>query len=331
MTQLSCVDKQNELLNSLLFIIDKTLHHPENRLTLCRRHAMNPGKRFRDTLLIENPLQIVGTINAYSALLAKHTGYRALYLSGAGVANASYGLPDLGITTLNDVLEDARRITSAVDLPLLVDIDTGWGSAFNIARTIREMIKTGVAAVHIEDQVQNKRCGHRPGKALVDTTEMTDRIKAAVDAKTDPDFVIMARTDALASEGLSASIDRVLQYVEAGADMIFFEGAQELSHYQALTKQCSVPVLANMTEFGVTPLLTVDELKNAGIRLILYPLSAFRAMNKAALNVYQTIRQSGTQKNTLSEMQTREELYHFLNYHSYEKKLDELFTKEKHK
>lgn len=292
---------------------------------------MSPGKQFRDTLLLENPLQIVGTINAYSALLAKHAGYRALYLSGAGVSNASYGLPDLGITTLNDVLEDAHRITSASDLPLLVDIDTGWGGAFSIARTIREMIKAGVAAVHLEDQVQHKRCGHRPGKALVNTSEMCDRIKSAVDAKTDPHFVVMARTDALASEGLSATIDRVMQYIEAGADMIFFEGAQELSQYKALTQQCSVPVLANITEFGVTPLFTLEELQTAGVSLILYPLSAFRAMNHAALNVYQTIRQQGTQKDLISQMQTREELYNFLNYHSYEKKLDELFTKEKHK
>lgn len=292
---------------------------------------MSPGKQFRDALAVENPLQIVGTINAYSALLAQQTGYQAIYLSGAGVANASYGLPDLAITTLNDVLEDARRITSTVHLPLLVDIDTGWGSAFNIARTIREMINAGVAAVHIEDQVQSKRCGHRPGKAVVDPLEMVDRIKAAVDAKTDPHFVIMARTDALAAEGLTATIERVQHYVEAGADMIFFEGAHELSQYQAVTQQCHVPVLANMTEFGLTPLFTVEELKSVGIRLVLYPLSAFRAMNAAALNVYQTIRNQGTQKNVLNTMQNREELYRFLNYHSYEKKLDELFAKEKSK
>ncbi len=292
---------------------------------------MNPGKQFRDALLIENPLQIVGTINTYSALLAKQVGYQALYLSGAGVANASYGLPDLAITTLNDVLEDARRITSQVDLPLLVDIDTGWGGAFSIARTIREMIKAGVAAVHLEDQVQNKRCGHRPGKALVDTNEMVDRIKAAVDAKTDPHFVIMARTDALCTEGLSNAIDRVLRYVEAGADMIFFEGAKELSQYQAVTRQCPVPVLANITEFGLTPLFTVEELKSVGVRLVLYPLSAFRAMSQTALTVYKTIRAEGTQKNLIAAMQTREELYHFLNYHSYEDKLDELFAKEKNK
>lgn len=290
---------------------------------------MTPGKQFRNALLAEKPLQIVGTINAYCALLAKQSGYRALYLSGAGVANASFGLPDLAITTPNDVLEDARRITSTVDLPLLVDIDTGFGSAFNIARTIREMTRAGVAAVHIEDQVQAKRCGHRPGKALVPAAEMSDRLKAAVDAKINSDFVIMARTDALASEGLSASIDRVMQYVEAGADMIFFEGATELSQYNALTALCSVPVLANITEFGHTPLFTVDELKSAGVSLILYPLSAFRAMNAAALNVYQCIRQQGTQKSLLSAMQTREELYRFLNYYSYENKLDELFAKEK--
>ncbi|MEO8400245.1 MAG: methylisocitrate lyase [Gammaproteobacteria bacterium] len=290
---------------------------------------MTPGKQFRNALLAEKPLQLVGTINAYCALLAKQSGYRALYLSGAGVANASFGLPDLGITTLPDVLEDARRITNAVDLPLLVDIDTGWGGAFNIARTIREMIHAGVAAVHIEDQVQAKRCGHRPGKELVSAAEMSDRLKAAVDAKINSDFVIMARTDALASEGLPASIDRVMQYVEAGADMIFFEGATELSQYKALTALCPVPVLANITEFGVSPLHTIDELKSAGISLVLYPLSAFRAMNAAALNVYQTIRQQGTQKSLLSAMQTREELYRFLNYYSYENKLDELFAKEK--
>jgi len=290
---------------------------------------MSAGKQFREAMLIEKPLQIVGTINAYSALLAEHSGYKAIYLSGAGVANASYGLPDLGITTLHDVLEDARRITDAVNLPLLVDADTGWGNALNIARTIREMIKAGVAAIHLEDQAHHKRCGHRPKKIIVETSEMVDRIKAAVDAKTDPHFIIMARTDALASEGLSASIDRAMQYVEAGADMIFFEGAQELSQYKTFTQQCHVPVLANMTEFGVTPLFTIDELKNAGIDLVLYPLSAFRAMSATALHVYQTIRKEGTQKNVLSEMQTREELYQFLDYHSYEKKLDALFSKEK--
>lgn len=286
---------------------------------------------FRNALAKENPLQIVGTINAYTALLAKRAGFRAIYLSGAGVANASFGLPDLAITTLNDVLEDARRITQAVDLPLLVDIDTGFGSSFNIARTIRDMIKAGVSAVHIEDQVQAKRCGHRPGKALVESQEMVDRIKSAVDARTNPDFVIMARTDALASEGLNATLDRITQYVAAGADMIFFEGARELSQFEAVTKACKVPVLANITEFGLTPLFTKDELKKSGVQLILYPLSAFRAMNQAALNVYQTIREKGTQASIIEKMQTREELYDFLNYHAYEKKLDQLFKEGKAK
>lgn len=290
---------------------------------------MTPGTQFRNALTKENPLQIVGTINAYSALLAERSDFQAIYLSGAGVANASFGLPDLAITTLNDVLEDARRITSAVNLPLLVDIDTGFGSAFNIARTIKEMIKIGVAAVHIEDQVQAKRCGHRPGKAIVSTAEMVDRIKAAVDAKTDPSFVIMARTDALASEGLDATIERIMRYVDAGADMIFFEGVRELSQYSALTKICSVPILANITEFGMTPLFTKEELADAGISLILYPLSAFRAMSFAALNVYETIRTQGTQKHVLDQMQTREELYDVLNYYAYEKKINELFAEGK--
>lgn len=290
---------------------------------------MTPGKNFRAALLTEKPLQIVGTINAYTAILAKRVGFRALYLSGAGVANASYGIPDLGITTLYDVLEDTRRITNATDLPLLVDIDTGFGNAFNIARTIRDMIKAGAACVHIEDQVVAKRCGHRPNKAIVTTAEMCDRIKAATDARTDPSFVIMARTDALANEGLEASLTRINHYIEAGADMIFFEGVREMSQYKILTDYCSVPVLANITEFGVTPLWTRDELKDAGISLILYPLSAFRAMNHAALNVYQQIRTQGTQKYCVGEMQTREELYDFLNYHAYEKKLDELFAKGK--
>lgn len=290
---------------------------------------MSQGKKFRAALAAEKPLQIIGTINAYSALLAQRTGYRAIYLSGAGVANASFGLPDLGITTLNDVLEDARRITNAVDTPLLVDIDTGWGSAFNIERTIRSMIEANVAAVHMEDQVQAKRCGHRPGKAVVATAEMVDRIKAAVDARTDEHFVIMARTDALAAEGLDAAIERAQHYLAAGADMIFFEGARELAQLKAATTQCKAPVLANITEFGVTPLFTRDELSSAGVSMILYPLSAFRAMNQAALHVYQTIRSAGTQKDLISQMQTRDELYDFLNYHSYEKKLDELFAKEK--
>lgn len=292
---------------------------------------MTPGKKFCDALTLEKPLQIVGTINAYSALLAKQAGFKAIYLSGAGVANASYGLPDLGITTLNDVLEDARRITGAVDLPLLVDIDTGFGGAFNIARTVREMNKVGVSAVHIEDQVQAKRCGHRPGKAVVATHEMVDRIKAAVDAKVDSSFVIMARTDALAAEGLEATIERILRYVEAGADMIFFEGVRELSQYRELTTKCQAPVLANITEFGMTPLFTKEELADVGVSLILYPLSAFRAMSRAAFNIYETIKTEGTQKHLLDQMQTREELYTVLNYHSYEKKLDALFAEGKGK
>lgn len=287
------------------------------------------GKKLREALMKEKPLQVVGTINAYTALQAKRAGFHAIYLSGAGVANASYGLPDLGITTLNDVLEDVRRIMSAVDLPLLVDIDTGWGGAFSIARTIKEMIKAGAAAVHIEDQVQAKRCGHRPGKALVEKEEMIDRIKAAVDAKTDPDFVIMARTDALANEGLNKALERISAYIEAGADMIFFEGVRKLEEYQALTEQCNVPVLANITEFGVTPLFTLEELKEVGVSLALYPLSAFRAMSAAAEKIYDTIRKNGSQKDILAEMQTREELYQVLNYHFYEDKLNELFMKEK--
>lgn len=287
------------------------------------------GARFRHALTLENPLQIVGTINAYTALLAEHSGFRAIYLSGAGVANASYGLPDLGMTSRNDVLEDARRITNTTQLPLLVDIDTGWGNAFNIARTMRDMIKAGVAAVHIEDQVQAKRCGHRPKKEIVTTEEMVDRIKAATDARTDDSFVIMARTDALANEGLDRALERIQAYVEAGADMIFFEGARELKEYQAATRQCKVPILANITEFGVTPLFTKDELASAKIQLILYPLSAFRAMSFAAINVYNTIRTTGTQKSLLDKMQTREELYKVLNYYSYEEKLDELFAEGK--
>lgn len=291
----------------------------------------NPGTHFRAALQQEHPLQIVGTINAMSALLAQKAGFKAIYLSGAGVANASYGLPDLGITTLNDVLIDVRRITATVDLPLLVDIDTGWGGAFNIARTIKEMIRAGAAAVHMEDQVQAKRCGHRPNKQVVETQEMVDRIKAAVDAKTNSEFSIMARTDALASDGLEKTLARIQCYIEAGADMIFFEGVRELSQYAALTQHCSVPVLANITEFGLTPLFTKDELASVGISLILYPLSAFRTMNTTALNTYETIRKEGTQATLLSHMQTREELYSILNYHSYEKKLDELFAQGKEK
>lgn len=282
-------------------------------------------------LSIEQPLQIVGTVNAYTALLAKQQGFRAIYLSGAGVANASYGLPDLGITTLNDVLEDVWRITSRVDLPLLVDIDTGWGNAFNIARTIREMVKAGAAAVHIEDQVQAKRCGHRPGKIIVECSEMVDRIKVAVDARTDPSFAIMVRTDALAIEGLPATLDRIHFYIEAGADMIFLEGARELMQYQTLTQNCPVPVLANITEFGETPLFSKEELGEVGISMVLYPLSAFRAMSAAAEQVYQVIREKGSQKSVIEKMQTREELYKVLDYYAYEKKLNELLAQEKPK
>ncbi len=283
----------------------------------------------RRALTQENPLQIVGTINAYSALLAKQAGFRAIYLSGAGVANASYGLPDLGITNLSDVTEDVYRITAICDLPLLVDIDTGWGSAFNIARTIKTMIKAGAAGVHLEDQVQSKRCGHRPKKEIVDTNEMCDRIKAAIDAKSNKQFVVMARTDALAIDGLQKTIERIHAYVEAGADMIFFEGATELSQYSTITKVCKVPVLANITEFGVTPLFTKEALNQAGVQLILYPLSAFRAMSAAALNVYETIRTQGSQQSVISQMQTREQLYDVLNYYQYEQKLDELFARGK--
>lgn len=281
------------------------------------------GERLQQVLKLETPLQLVGTINAYTALLAQKAGFRAIYLSGAGVANASYGLPDLGMTTRDEVLEDVRRITGVVDLPLLVDIDTGWGGYFNIARSIKEMTRAGAAGVHIEDQIQTKRCGHRPKKSVVSADEMVDRIQCAVDAKTESSFIIMARTDALATEGLEATLARCQQYVNAGADMIFFEGARSLSDYQALTKICQKPILANMTEFGLTPLLTKEELSAAGVRLILYPLSAFRAMNAAALNVYKTIRQTGTQKNLLEQMQTRDELYDILNYHAYEQQLDE--------
>jgi methylisocitrate lyase len=289
---------------------------------------LTPGSRFHAALLEEKPLQIVGVVNAYAAKLAERSGFKALYLSGGGVAAASYGMPDLGITTLNDVLEDVKRITDATPLPLLVDIDTGWGNAFNIARTIKQMQKAQAAGVHIEDQVQAKRCGHRPRKALVSAKEMSDRIKAAVDAKIDSKFVIMARTDALAVEGLPSSIERALAYVEAGADMIFFEGATTLEEYQQFTAKVTVPVLANITEFGVTPLFTRDQLSKVGVSIILYPLSAFRAMSTAALKVYQTIRKDGTQQSMINTMQTRDELYEFLNYHDYENKLDELFAKE---
>ena len=290
---------------------------------------MSAGKKFRDALVQEKPLQVIGAINAYHALLATQTGFKALYLSGGGVAAGSLGIPDLGISTLEDVLIDIRRITDVTDTPLLVDIDTGFGGALNISRTIKSTIKAGAAAIHIEDQVQAKRCGHRPNKAIISQQEMVDRIKAAVDAKTDPDFVIMARTDALAVEGLSSAIDRACACVEAGADMIFPEAMTELSMYQEFSNAVKVPILANITEFGSTPLFTREELAGADVSLILYPLSAFRAMNKAALTVYESIRQDGTQQNVIELMQTRNELYEFLNYHAYEKKLDELFEQEK--
>lgn len=283
------------------------------------------GARFRAAVAAEKPLQVIGAINAYHAKLATQVGYKALYLSGGGVAAGSLGLPDLGISSLDDVLVDVRRITDATDVPLLVDIDTGFGGAFNIARTIKSMIKFGAAAIHIEDQVQAKRCGHRPNKAVVSQAEMVDRIKAAVDAKTDPDFVIMARTDALAVEGLQSAIDRACACVEAGADMIFPEAMTELGMYKEFVNAVKVPVLANITEFGSTPLFTVDELASADVSLVLYPLSAFRAMNQAALNVYETVRREGTQKNVVSLMQTRADLYEYLGYHAFEEKLDALF------
>ncbi len=278
----------------------------------------------------ERPLQCVGTINAYHARLAERVGYGSIYLSGGGVAAGSLGLPDLGISTLHDVLTDVRRITDVCTLPLLVDVDTGFGaSAFNIARTVKSLIKSGAAGMHIEDQVGAKRCGHRPGKELVSKEEMVDRIKAAVDAKTDPDFIVMARTDALAVEGLERAIERALACVEAGADAVFPEAMTELSMYRKFADAVKVPVLANITEFGATPLFTLDELRSAGVAIALYPLSAFRAMNAAALRVYNAIRKEGTQKNVLDLMQTRAELYEVLDYHAYERKLDQLFAKEK--
>ncbi len=287
------------------------------------------GRRFRDALAAEKPLQILGTVNAYAAMMATQVGYKAIYLSGAGVANYSYGLPDLGITSLDDVLTDVRRITSQVDTPLLVDIDTGWGGAFNISRTVKEMIRAGAAAVHIEDQVAQKRCGHRPNKEIVSQGEMVDRIKAAADAKTDPDFVLMARTDALQQEGLQGVIDRASACVEAGADAIFAEAMTDITMYRKVVDAVGVPVLANITEFGTTPYYTVQELGEQGIGMVLYPLSATRAMQKAALQVMQAIRQEGTQANVLDLMQKRAELYEFLDYHSFEDKLDKLFKQEK--
>jgi methylisocitrate lyase len=289
---------------------------------------MSAGARFRAALEEERPLQIVGTINAFSALLAENAGFRAIYLSGAGVANASFGLPDLAMTTLNDVCEDVRRIASATDLPLLVDADTGWGSAFMIARTIREMTWAGAAGCHLEDQVAVKRCGHRPGKALVETAEMCDRLKAAVDGRIDDDFVIMARTDAHAVEGQQAALDRAAAYVEAGADMIFAEALTTLDEYRQFTDTINVPVLANLTEFGKTPLFTTEELAGVGVRMALYPLSAFRAMSKAALEVYANLREQGTQSASIDRMQTRMELYDVLGYQAYEDKLDELFKEQ---
>lgn len=288
------------------------------------------GARFRKALAEEKPLQIMGTINAYCAMMAERVGYRAIYLSGGGVANASYGLPDLGMTSMNDVLEDVRRISSATEVPLLVDIDTGWGGAFNISRTVKEMIKAGAGAVHLEDQVAQKRCGHRPNKEIVSREEMVDRIKAAVDGRTDDDFFIIARTDAFQKEGLEAAIDRARACLEAGADGIFAEAVHTLEDYKAFADGIGgAHLLANITEFGATPLFNRDELAANGATMVLYPLSAFRAMNKAALNVYQSIRDNGDQKAVVDTMQTRMELYDFLDYHSYEQKLDALFAKDK--
>jgi len=286
------------------------------------------GARFRQALELERPLQVVGAINAYAGKLAEASGFKALYVSGGGVAASSCGIPDLGITTLEDVLTDVRRLTDVTELPLLVDIDTGWGGAFNIARSIRAMIRAGAGAVHIEDQVQQKRCGHRPGKAIVSRDEMVDRVKAAVDARSDDQFVIMARTDALAVEGLEAAIDRACACVEAGADMIFPEAITELGMYRRFAEAVKVPVLANITEFGATPLFNTAELAGNGVRLVLYPLSAFRAMSAAALKVYEGLRRDGSQRGVVDLMQSRSDLYHYLGYHGYEQKLDELFAKE---
>ncbi|RAR62029.1 MULTISPECIES: methylisocitrate lyase [Halomonadaceae] len=288
--------------------------------------TLTPGARFRAALEAQQPLPILGTINAYTALMAQRVGHQAIYLSGGGVANASFGLPDLGMTTMNDVVEDARRITAATDLPLLVDIDTGWGGAFNIERTVKEMQRAGVAAVHLEDQVAQKRCGHRPNKAIVSREEMVDRIKAAADARLDPDFYLIARTDAFQKEGLEAAIDRANACVEAGADAIFAEAVHSLDDYRAFCDRVKAPILANITEFGATPLFSQQELAEVGCRMVLYPLSAFRAMNAAALKVYQSIADNGHQRDVVDIMQTRDELYDFLDYHSFEQKLDALFT-----
>ena len=294
---------------------------------------MSAGKKFREALSEETPLQIVGTINAYQALQATTVGYKAIYLSGGGIANASYGLPDLGMTMIEDVCIDIRRVTSICDTPVIVDADTGWGHAFNVARTVKEFIRSGAAGLHIEDQVAAKRCGHRPGKELVSTEEMCDRVRAAVDAKMslDPDFYIIARTDAHASEGQDAAVARAKAYVEAGADAIFAEAVHTLKEYKEFCDQMTVPVLANITEFGATPYFTTPELGSVGIEMVLYPLSAFRAMNKAALNVYQDLREKGTQEGTIDTMQTRMELYDMLGYHDYENKMDALFNQGKAK
>jgi len=290
---------------------------------------LSPGGRFRAALASEKPLQVVGAINAFAARMAERVGFRALYLSGGGVAVNSLGLPDLGISTLDDVLTDVRRITDATDLPLLVDADTGWGGAFNIARTVRAMTKAGAAGIHLEDQVSEKRCGHRPGKEIVSSDEMCDRIIAAVDARTDDAFVIMARTDAVASEGLEAGIARAHAYVAAGADMIFAEAVADLESYRRFKAAVGVPILANITEFGMTPIFTKDELASAGVDIVLYCCSAYRAMNAAALNVYQTIRSTGTQRDVIPSMQTRNDMYGFLDYYAYEQKLDALFKGDK--
>ncbi|TAN08744.1 MAG: methylisocitrate lyase [Rhodanobacteraceae bacterium] len=290
--------------------------------------SSSAGARFRAALAAEAPLQVVGAITAYAGLMARHVGYKALYLSGGGVAANSLGVPDLGISTMDDVLTDARRIVDATRLPLLVDIDTGWGGAFNIARTVRSFERVGVAAVHLEDQVGQKRCGHRPGKEVVPKAEMVDRVKAAVDARTDPAFVIMARTDAAAIEGVDAAIERAVAYVDAGADMIFPEAMDTLDDYRKFRAAVQVPILANLTEFGKTPFFTVDELRTANVDIALYCCGAYRAMNKAALGFYETVRRDGTQKAYVQNMQTREELYDFLGYHAYEDKLDELFAAE---
>ena len=286
----------------------------------------SPGNKFRTAVKEESPLQVMGAITAYAGMMAKRTGYKALYLSGGGVAAKSLGMPDLGISSMEDVLTDARRIVEATDMPLLVDIDTGWGGAFNIARTIKSCIRTGIAAVHMEDQVGQKRCGHRPGKEVVSLGEMVDRVKAAVDAKTDSGFVLMARTDAAAVEGIDSAIERACAYVEAGADMIFPEAMRSLDDYRRFKSAVKVPILANLTEFGSTPFFTTDELRDAGVDIALYCCGAYRAMNKAALNFYETVRREGTQKNIVDTLQSRADLYDFLNYHSYEDKLDALFS-----